>query len=231
MRRTSFFVMAIAVMLSAGLCSFEKESGGSSENSTVKWVDLGLPSGLLWAECNLGASKPEEYGNYYAWGETRPKEVYNWSTYRHCTVDSEGHLQTLTKYNKEEKYGTIDRLTTLQPVDDAATSMLGNGARIPTKEDWKELIENTTNKWTTENGIHGLKFTAPNGNSLFLPAAGSRSGSLNLAGSRGGYWSSSLGTEISAPWHCSFSFRGFVGGYGSRFAREVGLPVRAVRQN
>lgn len=230
MKRASILVMAMAVMLSAVLWSCSGSNGSSTENSTVKWVDLDLPSGLLWAECNLGATKPEEYGNYYAWGETQPKEVYNWSTYCHSMVDSNGELQSQTKYNTAEKYGTIDRLTTLQPVDDAATSMLGNGARIPTAEDWRELIANTTSEWTTVNGVRGYKFTAPNGNSLFLPAAGYRwDGSLYGAGAYGFYWSSSLITDYPYyAWYCYFC-SGYVG--MDNDYRLSGHTVRAVRQN
>lgn len=94
-------------------------------------MDLGLPSGLLWAEWNLGATKPEESGNYYAWGEIQPKEVYNWSNYRYCTVDSNGNVP-LTKYNTSSP-GTVDNLVVLQAMDDAATAALGNGARTPQK--------------------------------------------------------------------------------------------------
>ena len=170
------------------------------------WVDLGLPSGLLWAECNLGANAPEEYGNYYAWGETTTKEVYFWNTYCYCNVDGDGNLGTLTKYNTNSDYGTIDNLTTLQAADDAATQVLGSGARTPTKEEWEELINNTTVEWTTMNGADGRKFTGSNGNTLFLPAAGDRYGSyINGLGTLGCYWSSSLlESTPSCAWNVDF---------------------------
>ena len=199
---------------------------------TINWVDLGLPSGLLWAECNVGATVPEEYGDYFAWGETTTKSTYSWSTYRYCTTDGEGNLSTLTKYNTSSTYGTTDTLTTLLPGDDAATARLGGGARTPTYDEWSELLNNTTAEWTTLNGVNGRRFTSTtNGNSIFLPAAGWRSGSeLDYAGGVGYYWSSSL--DSGSP---SYARRfGFGSGaqdmyYGSD--RYNGLGVRAVRAN
>ena len=193
------------------------------------FVDLGLPSGLLWATCNLGATTPEGHGDYYAWGETATKEVYNWSTYKYCTVDAEGSLQTLTKYNTSTTWGTPDNLTTLQAIDDVAAQKLGDGARMPTKEDWEELIANTTAEWTTVNGVAGRKFTAANGNSLFLPAAGYRwVGELYDAGELGGYWSSSLSADYPlGAWFFRFNSGGqSMYDYGGRY---YGPSVRAVR--
>ncbi|MCR4816337.1 MAG: hypothetical protein K5842_04045 [Bacteroidales bacterium] len=195
------------VTLSAGLLMVgcEKEeindnsgggnNGGGSNNTNVEWVDLGLPSGLLWASCNVGASAPEEYGDYFAWGETTTKDNYTWSTYRYCTVDGEGNMATLTKYNTPTNWdwGTVDNLTTLESSDDVATVSMGDGARTPTYDEWNELLENTTAEWTTLNDVNGTKFIAPNGNSIFLPAAGYHVDSeLEYAGSYGLYWSSSL---------------------------------------
>ena len=236
--------MAFAAMLSVGVVSCGKEDNANGNEGsgteqptpdpqpTADWVDLGLPSGLLWANCNLGANAPEEYGNYYAWGETTPKEVYNWSTYKYCTVDEDGNLQTLTKYNTSSSYGTIDNLTTLEAMDDAATAALGNGARTPTKEEWQELIDNTTAEWTTLNGINGRKLTASNGNSLFLPASGFRSSSeFGYVGSQGNYWSSSLRTsDPDASCACG-SYFGSGGQVVDNSTRDFGFPVRAVRQN
>ena len=200
MKKTTRFLVFVA--LSAGLLMAGCESDDNGGNTSVEWVDLGLPSGLLWANCNVGATKPEEYGGYFAWGETTPKNVYNWSTYRYCTVDGEGVLTTLTKYNTLAYYGTVDNLTTLEPSDDAATVNLGAGARTPTIEEWQELINNTISEWTTLNGVYGRMLTGPNGNSIFLPAAGFH---LRGAGIYGYYWSSSLYTD--APYFArSFNF-------------------------
>ena len=156
------------------------------------WVDLGLPSGTRWATCNVGASTPTAYGNYYAWGETTSKNPYNWSTYRYCN----GSSSTLTKYCNNSSYGNngfTDNRTTLEASDDAATANWGAGWRMPTYDEMVELKDNCTVTWTTRNGVKGRLFTGPNGNSIFLPAAGNRNGSeLYNAGSSGYYRSSSL---------------------------------------
>ena len=188
------------------------------------WVDLGLPSGLLWATRNVGATSPEDYGDYFAWGETTPKSVYSGITY----IYSRDYDQ-LTKYCNNSDYGYngfTDNLTILQPGDDAATA--NYGGRTPTKEEWEELINNTTVTWTTQNGVNGRLFTGTNGNSLFLPAAGFREYfSLDDAGSYGYYWSSSLHTDDpDGAWDFGFD-SGYQGMNGS--LRYCGLSVRAVR--
>ena len=197
--------------------------------SSGDWVDLGLPSGLLWATRNVGATLPEDYGDYFAWGETQPKSVYNWSTYRYGTADGDGNLSTLTKYNTSSYYGVVDNLTTLQPGDDAATA--NYGGRTPTEEEWRELIDNTTSQWMTINGVNGRCFTGTNGNSLFLPAAGDRWGSsLDNAGGSGVYWSSSLYTDN--PYYAWYFYFNSVGrGVTYYYFRDYGFTVRAVRQN
>ena len=230
MKRARILLLAFVAMLSVGVVSCDGGNNGGG-STTIEWVDLGLPSGLLWATRNLGANAPEEYGNYYAWGETTTKEVYYWSTYRYCTVDGEGSLQTLTKYNTSSDYGTPDNLTTLEAIDDAATAALGSGARTPTKEEWWELIDNTTVEWTTMNGVNGCKFTSTaNGNTLFLPAAGYRHRSeLNLAGSYGGYWSSLLYTDSpDGAWSFCFNSEDGQGtGYDYRGDGQSVRPVRS----
>ena len=191
------------------------------------YVDLGLPSGLLWATCNVGADSPEDYGDYFAWGETTPKDTYDWSTYQYCM----GSSSTLTKYCNDASYGYngfTDDLTTLLPEDDAATANWGSGWRMPTKAEWQELLDNTTVTWTTQNGVSGRLFTAANGNSLFLPAAGYRyNSSLCYAGSLGLYWSSSLYTgDPYSAWESDFNSAGCGMYY---FGRYFGVSVRAVR--
>lgn len=200
------------------------------------WVDLGLPSGLLWATRNVGATSPEDYGDYFAWGETTPKSIaYNWSTYRYCN----GDFDQLTKYCNNSSFGYhgfTDNLTTLQPGDDAATANLGGSARTPTKTEWEELINHTTSQWTTRNGVNGRLLTGPNGNRLFLPAAGEVWFSwydwFPDAGQCGRYWSSSLYTDFpfEAWW---FYFDSDDSDYQSMAEndRSAGYSVRAVRQN
>ena len=143
-----------------------------------EYVDLGLS--VKWATCNVGASKPEEYGDYFAWGETSTKETYdddNCPTYGL----SESELQS---------QGYIDGEGNLTSQYDAARANWGGTWRMPTKAEMQELIDKCTWKWTTQNGVKGYKVTGPNGNSIFLPAAGFRDGSsLYYAGSDGSYWS------------------------------------------
>ncbi len=219
----------ITVTSNATYTAYFTYSGGGSGNGNANghaYVDLGLPSGTLWATCNVGATTPEGYGNYYAWGETTTKSTYNWSTYRYCN----GSESTITKYCNNSNYGNngfTDYLTTLQLSDDAARANWGGDWRIPTKAEWEELKDNTTVTWTTQNGVYGRKFTASNGNSLFLPAAGScRNGSLDFAGSYGLYSSSSLSTDRpSRAWHLEFSSDYCSTTYSDR---RYGKPVRAV---
>ena len=158
----------------------------------VEYVDLGLS--VKWATCNVGATSPEDYGDYFAWGETKSKEIYDWSMYEYCN----GTYTTLTKYCTDATYGAIDNKTILEPIDDAATANWGSEWRIPTDNEWTELRENCTWIWTTQNGINGYQVTGINGNSIFLPAAGCRySTQLNYTGSEGNYWSSLLNTSDS----------------------------------
>ncbi len=148
-----------------------------------EYVDLGLPSGIKWATCNVGANSPWEYGGYYAWGETEEKENYDWSTYKWCN----GSSNTMTKYC------TVDGKTVLDPEDDVAHVKWGGSWRMPTLDELDELLDNCIWTWTTQNGVDGYKVTGSNGNSIFLPAAGYRDGStLRSGGSYGHFWSSSL---------------------------------------
>ncbi len=154
-------------------------------------VDLGLPSGTLWANMNVGATAPYEYGNYYAWGETETKGIYTWNNYKYGT---EGNL---TKYN------ATDGLTTLESTDDAASVNLGGTWRMPTDDELTELIENCTWTWTDNyngTGVAGQIVTSnTNSNSIFLPASGYRiSNDVSFLGSNGYYWSSSLNTTKNA---------------------------------
>ncbi len=224
----------VAILLGVGLQSCDREdnngdnNGGNYGGSTsVKWIDLGLPSGLLWADRNVGASTPEDYGNYYAWGETTPKNVYDWITYAYSNNSGE-----LTKYCNEASYGLngfTDNLTTLEASDDAATVNLGGGARTPTEDEWEELIGHTTSTWITRNGVEGRLMIAANGKSLFLPAAGIRDGSdLYYAGELGFYWSSTLRTDtlLDRAWNLLFdSYDQYMRNNG----RSYGFSVRAVR--
>ncbi len=185
-------------------------------------VDLGLS--IKWANMNIGAESPEDYGDYFAWGEVESKETYNWSTYKWCN----GSSKTLTKYNYSGSYGTVDNKTQLELSDDAAHVNWGGVWRMPTDAEMTELREQCIWTWTSQNGVNGYKVTSKsNGNSIFLPAAGYREGSSHhYAGSSGIYWSSSLNTDFpSLVWFVDFS-SGFV--YRNTSARYYGFTVRPV---
>lgn len=234
-------ILAVSMVAFAG-CGKDGNSSNTNGNDTYipipgpnpqpsgSWVDLGLPSGLLWATCNLGAITPEEYGNYYAWGEVIGKNTFNWSTYRYGSA--EGSMTKYCPVNGWGRDGYQDNLTTLQPDDDAATAVLGNGARTPTIEDWAELVSNTTEDWVAQNGVYGRKFIAANGNSIFLPAAGRRIDTVSVDDNTGYYWSSSLSWNDYGyyyppqAWCFEFSSDNRV---SSRAFRYYGLSVRAVR--
>ena len=208
-----------------------QDTVATRDNSIPGWVDLGLPSGLLWAECNLGASSPKEFGNYYAWAEVEPKNNYSGSTYRYFNTENGNKI---TKYCTVSSFGHnnyTDSLTTLQAMDDAVVSAYGAGTRTPTKREWSELITNTTAVWTTQDLEYGLLVTAANGNSIFLPAAGHYYGSERYeARNFGSYWSATLDDgNPDMAWICLFGSRGGMNTINTEY-RAHGLSVRAVRQ-
>lgn len=160
-------------------CGESKSSISKSNNAQEERVDLGLSSGILWATCNIGASSPSEIGDYFAWGEREPKDVYGWDTYKLCRGS----------YNSIFKYTETDGKKVLDSQDDVAKSMLGREWRIPTKEDMEELVEECEWKWTSLNGQLGWKVIGSNNNYIFLPASGAAS-SYRIAGVNelGRYW-------------------------------------------
>ena len=241
----AMLALCSTIVVSCGDEEIEPTTGGTTppsedgstddkdEDVTHDYVDLGLPSGTLWATMNVGASKPEEYGNYFAWGETEPydengKTTFNWSTYKWCN----GSYTTLTKYNTRSGYGTVDNKTELDLEDDAAYVNWGSNWRMPSKEQFDELINSsyTTTEWTTTvNGVNGRLITSKtNGNSIFLPAAGICDDTpLSLAGSSGYYWSRTLYTGLpDSVW--SLNFRSDYVGTGC-YSRCTGHSVRPVR--
>lgn len=146
----------------------------------IEAVDLGLS--VKWATCNVGATKPEEYGDYFAWGETSPKEVYDSKTYKYVKI-------TVTDEFVRCEYEDLGNISGTQY--DAASVNWGGSWRMPTQAEQQELFDNCTWNWTTQNGVNGMEVTGPNGNSIFLPAAGHRYGSSSEhVGSDGDYWSS-----------------------------------------
>ena len=171
--------------------------GQHGEEQPGDWVDLGLPSGTIWATRNVGASSPEDYGDYFAWGETAPKDyytVYNVPWFKEY-YDADGYLHSgLTKYCTNSDYGLdgfVDNKTELDPSDDAACAHYPGG-RMPSREQIQELRNNCSWQWTRRNYVNGQLVTGPNGNTMFLPAAGYGWWSPEYVGSRGCYWSRTL---------------------------------------
>lgn len=199
---TSKFIGLMLVLLFAAGCSkpSEPNGGGDGQGNFLnghEYVDLGLPSGILWAACNVGAVTPEGFGDYFAWGETASKELFDWKSYRYGNFSHEQY--EMAKYCTNSTYGLnglVDSMVLLEPDDDAARAHWGAGWRTPTIEEWEELFQNTTGMWTTLNGVKGWRCTASNGNSIFLPAAGYWWADVFNA-DLGLYWSASLNKEFS----------------------------------
>ena len=197
-----------------------------------EYVDLGLPTGTLWATRNVGANRPEESGNYFAWGETTPKSNYVWATYQWADITS-GQIRYL-KYNTKSNLGTVDDKTELDPEDDAAYVNWGPEWRMPSKAQVAELIDNCTWEWTEMNGVNGQKVIGPNGNYIFMPASGLATGNkFSFLGERGQYWGRSLcimGTSTVIPGNgdgINFGSESVNNGGGG--TRCNGATVRAVR--
>ena len=251
MKKKSFTLIAAVLLMSAGVQKMWAQPGmvvmqddknivipiskvnqvlfvdDISEYANEVYVDLGLPSGTLWATCNIGAENPEDFGNYYAWGETETKSDYSWGTYIHCS----GTNDTMIKYCTYGAYGTVDGITSLQPDDDAATANCGEGWYIPSNAQFEELLNSsyTTQEWTQEGGKDGWKITSiSNGKSIFLPAAGRYEGtSCSSQGEMGYYWSSTLGSA-GAYSSCDILF--YSGGiYTGSADRRYGMTIRPVR--
>ena len=196
------------------------------------YVDLGLPSGLKWAKCNVGATSETDAGLYFAWGETTgytasqvgTDKQFSWSDYKYGKSSSK-----LTKYNQS------DGKTVLESTDDAATQIMGGDWRMPTETECRELINNTTNEWIPNyngTGVNGWKFTSKKNSSkyIFIPAAGyCGDGGVDNVGNGGGVWSSSLNTSSpDSAW-----FLNFGSGYcnmSSDGGRCGGQSVRGVRK-
>lgn len=223
-----------AISMSLVACNNDdnEESPEIIDRSPAQAIDLGLPSGTLWASCNVGATKPEEYGDYFAWGETQGynsgKRDFSWSTYKWCN----GSSSSMTKYCDKGSYGNkgfTDNKNELDLEDDAAYVNWGSQWRMPSKEQQDELREKCTWTWTTCKGTKGYLVKGKNGNSIFLPAAGWCDGtSLGNADSNGVYWSRSLYTSIPNGACYLYFYSGDVGWSGGN--RYCGQSVRPVRR-
>ena len=195
-----------------------------------EYVDLGLPSGLKWATCNVGADKPEDYGNYYAWGEVNTKKDYTEATYDFCHEKNETGLWSFGYGSKKVKvYDDLGRNISETRYDAARTNW-GSTWRMPTKDELEELKKKCTWKWIEQNGVNGYKVTGPNGNCIFLPAAGYRYGaSLSNVGLGGYYWGATPGDSINGSGAYDLYFgSGFESVYYSN--RDYGRSVRPVSE-
>lgn len=206
-----------------------------------KWVDLGLPSGTLWATCNLGADSPEDYGYYFAWGETEPKSNYTWGTYKWMTAgqDDWSYINKYTFadgqtdacwYSGGQFVG--DNKQELDPEDDAAKAIWGSDWQMPSAEQFDELIDEryTITTWVNKNGSYGRLITSKaGGRSIFLPAAGYRySTDRTYAGTDGYYWSRSLmPSYTNRAYHLTFNLSQLGKADLSRYS---GCNVRPVRK-
>lgn len=164
-------------------------TGEELTGDSHEYVDLGLPSGTLWATYNVGANSIGDYGDYFSWGETNTKQIHLLDTYKYY---EEGNNSGFSKYND------ADKLTTLQNTDDVATVLWGSNWKTPTQSEWEELVTNTNHEFTTINGAFGCKLTSKSSGYtdkyLFFPASEYKSGSNTICYEYGSYWSSSIMT-------------------------------------
>lgn len=192
-----------------------------------EYVDLGLPSGTLWATCNVGANCPEEYGDYFAWSETVPKDEFTYENYKWWYFDENGY-RYISKYNTRSELGPVDNKTEMEPEDDAARVNMGPSWCIPSQEQVAELVNSCVWQWTERNGVNGHLVTGPNGNTMFLPAAGYRDGSsLEYVGTYGIYWSRSLYSYLPDRAFCLYLDSQYWD--SEDFGRYYGHVIRAVR--
>ncbi|MBQ0062756.1 MAG: hypothetical protein KBS94_01855 [Prevotella sp.] len=228
MKKASNFIVFIALFAAFSSCtkseSFEDDPNAIDESDSTA-IDLGLS--VKWARCNVGATSPEECGVFYAWGEIEGKRYYYWDTYIWGNRDK----FELSKYCPKSNYGTVDGLTILKPEDDVAHVKWGGKWRMPTLEELQEMIHNCNSEWTTLNGVKGRKFTSrKNGNSIFLPARGSRyrdSFDIHYVGAYGAYWTSSLNTMYD-PFEAYSLYFYSDRVYDDSSGREFGYLVRPV---
>lgn len=199
-------------------------------NNGHSWVDLGLS--VKWATCNVGASKPEDFGDYYSWGETFSKDDYSVSSYRYCY---ENYKDSIIKYCNKRDYAYndyVDNKTELEPGDDVAYNKWGGNWRMPTKAEFQELLDSCSWKWTINNGVKGFKVTSKKhgymNRYIFLPAAGSRllETSKEDISSYGYYWTSSLYVDSpDGAWVFYFDSNNLTINYTFRFFGSTVRPV------
>lgn len=238
-------LLVVALPLVFVSCKDDKDEPDVPDNH--EYVDLGLPSGTLWATCNVGANNPEEYGDYFAWGETETKDVYDWPYYKwaHWVIDTISDYYFNVKEETWYKYyfknwtdnssSPGDGKTVLDPEDDAAYVNWGSKWRMPTLEQFQELLSKCDWQWTEKNGVNGQLVTGPNGNSIFFPAAGGYAKHLYNDGEHGYYWSRTLCSRDKLNLESagqSFAYILFLNDWRSKVWYDIrydGQSVRAVR--
>lgn len=238
-------LMAMALPFVFVSCSDDKNEPDTPDNH--EYVDLGLPSGTLWATCNVGADSPEQYGDYFSWGEVSTKENYDWPYYKwtHWVIDTISEYRydivEVTRYKyyvrnwTDNGYIDGDGKMELEPEDDAAYVNWGPGWRTPTLEQIQELVEKCVWQWTQKNGVNGCQITGPNGKSIFLPAAGARGERLYNDGQCAYYWSRTLCSPEKLRIEAADQDEAYIMFFHSWSnevwydSRWIGNPVRAVR--
>ena len=200
-------ISLLSILSFALLISSCKEQ---SSHKGHEYVDLGLS--VKWATCNVGAQSPEDYGEYYAWGETTAKTIYTLKGYRFRASGDAPYNAKFSKYDTDDKLGPVNKKV-LEPADDVANVKWGGNWRMPTKEEIEELNWNCDWVWTTQNGVNGVKITSKvegyTDRSIFIPAAGYRTDSRQLfAGESGEYWSSTNSITKASANHLYFDSDG-----------------------
>lgn len=222
-------IVVIMLSVSTLMAGCKKEDPSPEVVDDHEYVDLGLPSGNLWAKCNIGATSPEDAGCYFAWGETSTKKMYDWKQYK-FTVFVNG-VYLLNKYCTDPSCGVngfADHITELKPEDDAAVVHWGNGWHMPDYDDFDELYLNTTHEWISINGVCGRRLIGSNGNSIFLPTTGFYLDDTIICKNLGIYWSTTLQTTWqTAAWSLHFDDTNchVCGSYD----RDRGQVIRPVR--
>ena len=216
---TTYYVRAYATNEKGTSYGEQRSFTTLEEVGNYEYVDLGLPSGLKWATCNVGASSPEDYGDYFAWGEITTKSTYT----------EDNSLTYGLNKSQLQSQGYIDGSGNLTPSHDAATANWGGSWRMPTEDEMQELVDYCEWEWTQVNGVNGSKVIGPNGSYIFLPAAGDLRGTwLNYTGENGRCWSSTPYESNSNSAYCLSFFSG--GPHVSWYDRSYGRSVRPVSE-
>ncbi|MBP5716182.1 MAG: hypothetical protein J6W69_03605 [Bacteroidales bacterium] len=225
--KTNIFQWAVLLAAATSFTLTSCDKDDDKDGNKAQYVDLGLPSGTLWATCNVGATNPEDAGDYFSWGETETKDMYTFDTYKwNATPNGAPQMS---------KYFPGDNLTELELEDDAAYVNMGSDWCMPTIEQCRELLNYTRTEWTELNGVYGRKITSnSNGNSIFIPAVGHRVENYQDYykddTQSGIYWTRSLSSD--SPMNAFyFAFgKGEISTRSEAGTRFLGRTVRAVRR-